>query len=458
MPISTPVPVNTASLPKIQKVSTSAGYNHPGLVETFQYIEHIHKAKVLDLGAPSSVSFNFYRDRQCSVRFENVSGFLNDRIKEEESCNAENIIVDLEEYLSVLKGNECYDAILSWDIFCYLDKATRRYLSDKLSHHCHSRTRLHMVRYWNGQFPQTPLQFKIINGEQVNNNFSESSIRQHARLEPVSALHKTMPAFGLHKQYVQEDNMHPAVTDAVFIAISENIKFSDKPSREVEPPQEKKPHSIITQTTTKEKASINQRKQRLQSKANHQSTALPQLFNAKTLQKKKQDSINILDLAAHNEENARFYRYFSDKAIFANIHQLLASSSALTTTKLPALLPTRQTLKFDIIMGWDILCRCNQEETSAIMALLKPHLLPTTRMHLLRYVGNDPTYVLEQHEILSPKYLHLSGHSTVTQYPRLSIIQLISAIGFGTIEESSLFKQGMMPNINEYIVSFKTPY
>ncbi len=460
---------------EIEKVD----YQHPGLSAVHQILSTYKKARILDLGQTSASSFNFYISRGYRISFEDLGELVNRTIDPDKTRCSTDFIEHLDRYLSNLEQGAQYDAILSWDIFCFLDNKATQYLSARLSEHCHNNTLLHMVRYWGGKYPLKPCNFQTLDAHTAHNDFSNHTVRQHSKLPPVSTLHKTMPEFKLNRHYINEIGMHPSMTEAVFGMIKKDSKSrtSNNPavsangdvltSKKVTQlpsldTSKSNVHVDINQNISASALSSNplnnkhhntQRQAQLKARRNHQSPILPKLFNANTLMKRKKGDLNILDLDQYNGNNAKFYRYFSSQAIFVNIPKLLETDGE-AFEKIPALLPMRQALKFDIIMGWDILCRCKPAQTEAIMNLLKPHLKPCAQMHLLRHVGSNKRFSIEKHEILSPRYLEIKGQEHASSHNTLSMIQLISAIRFGTIEQSSLLDQGMQPDINEYIISF----
>ena len=446
-------------------------YQHPGLSAVHQILNTYKKARILDLGQTSASSFNFYISRGYRISFEDLGELVNRTIDPEKTRCSTDFIDHLDRYLSNLEQGAQYDAILSWDIFCFLDNKATQHLSARLSKHCHDSTLLHMIRYWGGKYPLKPCHFQTIDAHTAYNDFSNHTVRQHSKLPPVSTLHKTMPEFKLNRHYINEIGMHPSMTEAVFGMIKKN-KQSRTPDRHTTQEETGKvTDKSVAQLSSLDASKSNiypddssahgfsnkqhssQRQAQLKARKNHQSPILPKLFNADALKKRKSGEMNILDLDRYNSNNAKFYRYFSNQAIFVNVPQLLKTDGK-ALGKIPALLPMRQALKFDIIMGWDILCRCQPEQTEAIMSLLKPHLKPCAQMHLLRHVGSDKRFSIEKHEILSPRYLEIKGDNSDSEHKTLSIFQLISAIRFGTIEQSSLLDQGMQPDINEYIISF----
>ncbi len=423
--------------------SKHTGYYHPGLSAISHIIQTTPKARVLDLGAPSAASFNFFKAQNCHIRFENLNDFLSSAIKEQLLWDSLAFIKALDNYLDLLHENDHFDVILSWDIFCYLDEGATRYLSKRLAMHCKPTSKIHMVRYWGNVYPALPCEFHMLSADSASNNFESSDKRHFQKLRSLSALQKIMPEFKLLSFSMNEERMHPAFTDAVFspncAPLIEAIPASPKPRATI---------STIAKTTTFTGTRTQPQPTQQALYGYHHSPAIADLFTQKL-----HSQARLLDLGAYNPHNESLYRRHTPHILFANIPQLIQQPNFGNSQRQPSLFPLRQNWTFDVVMGWDILCRYDHAMINHIMQLLRPHIHPQTVMHLLQYIGEDRAHVLTQCNLLEDQKIELIGGFDGAKHVKHSILDLTYAIGYGKIERSFLFGVGMHENYHEYLVN-----
>lgn len=423
-------------------------YHHPGLHFIAQHIQHNPKAKVLDLGPPSAASFNFYKKHYGAVRFENLNEWLCEFINNNALHTKADFMAALGGYLS-LKPSEKFDVILSWDLLCFLDNDTLSYFAEYLAQHCQPNALLQMVRYWGGLYPSMPCKFQIITEGSASNSIGATPMRHAQKLTPVSQLEKHMPAFKLAQHFVENKDMCPAITEAVFQLTEPAKPLPAKVGAPVLPAVAGNNSLRVTQHGV-----------------NHKSAAIAQLLGGVG---HVSPVLSVLDLGAYHANNASFYAQQGRSAFFVNVPSLVQPQNAGATHALPCLLPMRPNAVFDVIMGWDILCTYSQAQVAKIMQLLQPHCHKNTRMHLLHYTGLDSHLSISHYDITlaklqfahslptaplprSPKITHKNGVDGSGF--RYTIGALMGAMGAGVIEHNFLYQPGMHHQVAEYIVQF----
>src|SRR5687767_11639374 len=94
-------------------VDTAQQHRSPGLTAIYNEIKVSRFNRVLDLGASSAKSFNFFRELSCKIRFANLIECVVD-----ERSNprvGDDLVRGLAAYLDEFPGEEQFDVILAWD-------------------------------------------------------------------------------------------------------------------------------------------------------------------------------------------------------------------------------------------------------------------------------------------------------------------------------------------------------
>lgn len=201
---------------EVVQPSKKAPFSLPSLEELFSLLPSDKPVRVLDLGAPSSATFRYLRHQKYSVRFENLNDFMASAIAEQKQWDTTTFIESLEQYLTALGDNEQFDAILAWDILCFLNAEQITFLAKRLAKHCHKNTLFHCVRYWQGIHPDAPSEFHIQSQNSVTSNYNDKPLRHYQKPASIYDIQKLMPSFYLARQGVNHPRLHGAMTDALY--------------------------------------------------------------------------------------------------------------------------------------------------------------------------------------------------------------------------------------------------
>lgn len=460
---------------KPSNYSKDLTFKHPSIELIHKTLQQKQKPKVLDLGPPSAASFNFFKTKNCHIRFESLNDFFEQAAPHKEQWSSKQFIVEMDNFLSPLNKDDEYDVILTWDLFCYLDRESIRYFCWRLAQNSKPNTLLQMVRYWGRAYPSRPCEFKILNQEYVNNNYASSELKHAQKLAPASQLQAQLPLFKLTHQFIDAPDMHPAMTESVFV-FNHTTPHNNHLSANTNQIGMQPINTVKTKIKPATPKSI---------RFGHASYALDQLLlSGRTYSAPEASSIedpakagikpmNILDLGAYNTSNSAYFKRLGHHAFFVNLTHLMQHINLDNTESLPSLLPLRPNQKFDVVLGWDLLCNYKPQQITKIIQLLKPHIHANSLLHLMHFVGKpsarniqlscDIKAVNQQESVNDeqPQNCQISlldnsspanrsaGNSTHKNY---SIHELTCAINAAKIEKSFMFKKGMHPDINEYII------
>lgn len=467
-----------------QSPKNTPTFKHPSIELIHKVLQQKPRAKILDLGPSSAANLNFFKTQNSHIRFESLNDFIDVAIAHKSSWSTQKLIVEMDDYLSPLNKAEKYDVILTWDIFCYLNKESIRYFSWRLAQNCHTETLLQMVRYWGGSYPSKPCTFKIINEKSIANNYADSQLRHGQKLTPSSQL--PLPLFKLSHQFIDTPGMHPAMTESLFNLNQANADIST--TNTIATPYNRPAINGI-QNPNKTLNTLQNRDSKSESYA-HESYAIEQLLTSNSFGSTKlriakpenaNHSLRILDLGAYQINNASYLTSLGHHAFFLNLPHFMHHMNMGKADNLPSLLPLRPNQKFDIILGWDLLCNYSPLEITKIIQLLNPHIHSQSLMHLMHFVGSPHTTNLQLScELHKNKQNNMQVEPTqscrisfkASRYSRqnngpsgiknaqpkeqarkvYSIHELACAINAAKIEKSFMFKKGMHSDINEYII------
>jgi hypothetical protein len=412
-------------------VQSTQAYRYPSLTYIYDIVHSKSKARVLDLGAPSSANFNFFRQFNCHIRFEDFTDFVTQILDSEKRLSDDDFIFAINDYLSVLDTEEPFDIIISWDIFCYLNENITKAVSDRLAKHCSQNGILQVVRYWGALFPSKPRSFYILDSISAKSNYEECQLRYFQKLPSLSQLDKSMVGFTLDQSFIEFNDMHPSMTEAIFSRSNSKkllVTAQDKPIRP--------PEKISAPSNGPIKSQLS---------SNHISHALGQLFTDSN-----REELRVLDLSFPSYNSETFYKTNCKDNFFARLPN---DGHEPTIEKcLQSLKSMQHNQYFDVIMGWDLFNRYNPEIIRKIIVGISPYINAKSRLYLLQYMGKNSSYSVIKRELLGGNQMHLSAGLDNLSSNQYSIFKLISAIKIGHIEQRYLFKEGMHQDFHEYVI------
>ncbi|BCD97220.1 hypothetical protein [Marinagarivorans cellulosilyticus] len=413
----------TLNAPEAQEVV----YRFPGISFISQALTHNKSRRVLDLGAASAASFNFFMRKSCTVRFENVSLFVADQMSASPDGNDPAVIrKHLEDYLGGFRSHEKFDVVLAWDLFNFLDLDTISWLMGKLGQYCHDQSLLHSVRY-TAKLPLTPVQFQIVNENEVK-FLSGGQVLRGYEYHSLPDLVCNLPFYHLDTSFNLQTGMPKGVGEDIFRFL---------PSKK----------NVLRHSAKMELPSVSA--QSLPG-TEHRSYALESMCDYLT----NIESPRILDLGAHIDSNEEFYRNFSNDIVFAEIYQDLkrdiSADEILFKEKLFNCQPDE---KFDVIFAWGLLGYCTQAQLLALKERLLPHIHSNTKIHVVIYAGYTQPTTPDKYYIKNTQTLHLPDvEDYCNTHPPLTAIRLLKILGDASYESSYIMKPGMAPNFFEHVL------
>jgi hypothetical protein len=142
----------------------TAGHRSPALKAVIDALNPRSRHSVLDLGPPLGSNVEFLSARACRVRVADFHRSLG--MEPAASKEPAAFAATLARLLPIAR-EECFDAVLSWDLFNYLRPDQIAALMAWIAPSCHART-LVLALIWNRpRIPLAPLRYRIVDSENV---------------------------------------------------------------------------------------------------------------------------------------------------------------------------------------------------------------------------------------------------------------------------------------------------
>jgi len=155
------------------------------------------KYLILDLGRPLGVNVEFWSQYRCRLHIEDFYRDYSAKAALGSEVSREAIIADLFRFST----ETCFDMILTWDLFDYLNREEIQMLVSRLSRWCRSGTLLFSLISTLPVIPAEPTTFRIIGSEQMiyetRTHETRPCPRYHSR-----DLAKLMPQFEVSSSFL----------------------------------------------------------------------------------------------------------------------------------------------------------------------------------------------------------------------------------------------------------------
>lgn len=417
-------------------VSSASTQQHrsPGITAIYNELKASRDHRVLDLGPSSARNFNFFTQLSCMIRFENLNECLADGARPLEGQALQSA---LDDFLNPFQQEEKFDAVLTWDLFNYLDEATITWLMAKLTPFCRANALLHMIKYVGTTIPRSPRIFQILDPHHVSlQQTGESAQRRHTCHETARLL-RLMPAFYIENSYMNYEGMVPGLVEQVLRfqpekALGARRLASDELAQD--------DHQLA--------------RQKSQTRQAHISSALPVLLQPNV----EGRAPTILDLGLKNKHN-RDQLYSLTQNLYAeNLHQELQIQSKQQAEPVlkQHMLNFPPTLKFDVILTWDILNFLPSHLIEEVFARLAPHTHDRTRLHTVVYSGRETPAEPQQFQMRNFSELEIYPAERRSGFAPLTSTRLLKAMKCFRLEETYVFRTGMQRGIYEYLFQRQT--
>ncbi|HSX85008.1 MAG TPA: hypothetical protein VLE50_06350 [Cellvibrio sp.] len=409
--------------------SLSLTHRSPGLTAIYNEIKGSRVNHVLDLGASSARSFNFFAQLSCKIRFENLTDVF--ARNSGDALQKETLLEQLAHYIDDRKLKEHFDLVLAWDLFNYLDLAGVEWFTQKLSVLCGPNALIHSVRYLGANIPMHPQTFQIVNQYQVMiSEVAETAPRHHASHDTARLL-KLMPDFYLESTYLNFDGMIPGLMENV-------LRF--QPQKTLS--GRRQSSDELNNLDVSHVSPVHQRD--LQP---HISPALANVFGSITA------APTILDLGQKTRQNFDFLYSITQHIYAENLHQeLQLQEKAGGEVHFKAhMLNFPAELRFDIILLWDTLNFLSPDIIEKLFDRLRPWLHENTVIHAIVYSGKEIPANPQQFFMRTPAALDVCPSGKKVATDPLTSSRLLKLMKTFRLEETFVFRPGMQRGIYEYL-------
>lgn len=183
-------------------------YKSLGLSALLGQLQSDYKYSILDLGQALGANVEFWSRFQCRLYIEDFYRGYSARIALGPEDSRETILAELLPF----SQETCFDIILAWDLFNYLDPEELEALIGRLSSWCRQGTLLFALISSQPRIPAQPTVFRIVDCEQMIYETHTQEMRPCPRHQPRD-LARLMARFAVSSSFL----LRHGVQEYVFV-------------------------------------------------------------------------------------------------------------------------------------------------------------------------------------------------------------------------------------------------
>ncbi len=405
-------------------------FESPGVGAVLSVLDETRKFNILDLGKMSNRTFAFFSRFDCKLFVEDIAPSL-DKI---------NRGADIDEYLLSYGDQTQFDAILTWDIFNYLDLPQLGRLFARIKNNCKPDTLMHMISYTGKSIAETPLQFGLHEGNLLGISHADAAPRefpQHSAFDLLSHL----PQFVAQDTWMARERMIPGAMEYTF-------RFNpDRRPREVETKGAAAKHINRAFTDTH--------------KTVHKSPGLKQIIG---LLDSMETSPRVLDLGHRINDNVDTFKRNYGSVFVENLvtsmgglgQQAIGVSERVNLA--PHTIDYDKNRPFDVILVWDIFNYMQPNQVEHLTDQLRHYCKKGTKLFVLSYTNN--TMPESPRRFTVGDDFCLSYNDTPDNrkaIPCTTTLDLLKRMNGFKIEKTYLMQEGMQSGITELTIVYDGP-
>lgn len=327
---------------------------------------------ILDLGAFASGTTRAFIKKRCRCYVEDLPLFLNDIRIDDDFCFRKA----LKQHLVILNDDIQVDVLLTWDLFHYLSIEEIAILFELIADKLKPGTVIHATRHTSGIIPELPLLFILKDdfSYQVIQSKSSSSVNNysHATID----LLKQFKEYNLKETLKHTQDQGKGLVEYTFVHQSEtngNVHFESKVS------------------ATPDDSSYSTFQE------NYQRIDLPNLTKQLTVFSKSKTH-SIIDCGSSNVANTKVLESLANLCIEEDLYAAMTWEKSLAVGDNyhvgNQVLNYRETVKFNLVLLWDLFSFVSQPEIELVFKKLTEHMDNGALLHMvLPYtdtIGNTP--------------------------------------------------------------------
>ena len=175
-------------------------FKAPGFELVAGRIAAHQRTVILDLGSPCRANVDYLSQFSCVLYIGDISRALNDDPEmsvPEEERDLEGIVERLIAYGDDIR----FDAILSWDVFDYMDTETSTAIMHRIGRYCRTGTLLYLTTSNGDSIPDEPGRYTIVDEQHLRFERRGTGTRTGMKHSP-RALERIMRGFRLQHSFL----------------------------------------------------------------------------------------------------------------------------------------------------------------------------------------------------------------------------------------------------------------
>ncbi|VUD68829.1 hypothetical protein TDB9533_04188 [Thalassocella blandensis] len=398
-------------------------HRSPALTAIYNEVKSSDRNHILDLGPMSKGCFDLFSGLSCRIKIEDIASYVAVQLGEQNGREQ----IDFASYMQVYGEDEKFDVILAWDILNYLELNQIQQLFELLKPHCKADTLIYMLRYVRKHIPNVPRFFEVKDQytiEMTEGQLAPREVQSPSTLQLLSC----MPGSFMQETMVEKTGMQADITEHV-------IRYL---------PSADKKHLVSRSEEDKvESVDLGARCERL-----HTS---PSIEMINKLMQEHRDMV-VLDLGSQAGRNKDRLVNLAGKYYNADIYQTIQNAQANNKDELNlSVLDFECSLKFDIILVWDIFNYCTPKQLSQLEKALALYSHKNTSVLSYVYTGKTLPTKPNQFQVVDNSHVKIiSNAKDKNKKSAFTGVTLLKSMVNFDLNKSFAYRAGMDREIIEY--------
>lgn len=404
-------------------------HRSPALTAIYNEVKTSDRNHVLDLGPMSQGCFELFSDLSCRIKVEDIASYIAVQIGERNGRQK----IDFNSYMQPYQEDEKFDVILAWDLFNYLELEQIQQLFEKLKPHCKQNTLIYMLRYVRKYIPNVPRFFEVKDQYTIEMTSGQMAPRQVQAPSTLQLL-ACMPGAFMQETNVERTGMQPDITEHV-------IRYS--PSANT--------RNLVSQSEKNDTDGESGCGGELYPNEVQRIHTSPSIEMVSKLLHQHRDLV-VLDLGEQFGRSKDRLVNLAGKYYRADVFQSIHSAQKKGQERLNlSVLDFERSLKFDVILVWDLFNFCTPKQLCQLEQTLALHSHKNTMLVSYVYTGKTLPLKPNQFQVLDNSHVKISRNlkdkSRMSSFTGVTLIK--SMVNFD-LSKSFAYRAGMDREIIEY--------
>lgn len=399
-------------------------HRSPALTAIYNEVKRSSRNKVLDLGPMTQGCFELFSSLSCNIAVEDLASYV-----AVHAVESHGKTLDFEGYLQGYPKDQKFDVVLMWDILNYLTLDQMAVLFSKLRPLLKPNSLVYMLRYTRKSIPSVPRFFYVKDQYTVEMTEGDMVVRDIPVASTLQLL-SAMPGAYMQETIVNKMGMQADITEHV-------VRYSPTSDRKY----------LVSKAECSSSVNASAVLESL-----HVSPSLALVDGVIS----KSEGARVLSLGVQSAGQKDFFVEAAADYYSADVFHALQVANENHCQKLNlSMLDYEMSLKFDVILVWDIFNFCTQTQLAQLERALARHSHSQTLLLSYFYTGKTLPNKPSEFQVIDESHVKISKWRDQVQFESRSAAftgaSLLRAMTGFNLNKSFAYRDGMDRQIIEYL-------